>query len=173
MSEMCLSWGLRFWSIFHKITGCWILSFFINICMVQFSVLNFIAMQDVFIYFKDVHVVTSKNYGLLSLINFHIFTFTWIRLCKVNSANCFLIFSRNTVWKLDNQLNLPVCYMCHCCGYCNHLWDCWGGGLEQFYFFVYYFRSMLKLVFAMEQNLYVKHKIQALWTLTIHSGMSG
>jgi hypothetical protein len=32
---------------------------------------------------------------------------------------------------------------------------------------------MLKLVFTMEQNLYVKHKIQTLWTLTIHSGMSG
>jgi hypothetical protein len=32
---------------------------------------------------------------------------------------------------------------------------------------------MLKLAFTMEQNLYVKHKIQALWTLAIHSGMSG
>jgi hypothetical protein len=41
--------------------------------MVQFSILNFITMQDVFIYFKDVHVVMSKNYGLLSLIHFHIY----------------------------------------------------------------------------------------------------
>jgi hypothetical protein len=41
--------------------------------MVQFSILNFIAMQDVFIYFKDMHVVMSKNYELLSLINFHIY----------------------------------------------------------------------------------------------------